>query len=388
MSKEKPITGNEAVSEAMRQINPDVVAAYPITPQSSIMEKFAKFVANGVVDSELITVESEHSAMSATIGAAAAGARAMTATSSVGLALMFEAVNAASGLRLPIVMPIVNRALSAPINIHCDHSDSMACRDAGWIQMYCEDGQEAYENTIMSIRICEDLKVMTPAMVCQDGFITSHGVQNTIIYDDASVRKFVGEHKPLFNLLDVDNPITIGAIELTDYFFETKRQQVEGMENAVKAFPKVAKEFSKITGHVYKHVEKYKTDDAEAIIVTMSSAAGTTKTVVDKLRKKGKKVGLLKIRTFRPFPYKEVGAALSNAKSVATLDRSFSFGAHAPLYGSVLNSVYCSGISAKLQSYVFGIGGRDLFDDDIMKTFNDLLTGKVGEREKYLGLRE
>ncbi|MBN2518188.1 MAG: pyruvate ferredoxin oxidoreductase, partial [Candidatus Altiarchaeota archaeon] len=230
MSKVKPITGAEAVAEAMRQIDPDVVAAYPITPQTPIMEKFAEFYANGLVTSELITVESEHSAMSAVIGAAAAGARSMTATSSVGLALMFEAVNVASGLRLPIVMPISNRSISAPINIHCDHSDTMPCRDSGWIQIYAEDAQEAYENTLMAVRICEDHDVMVPAMVCQDGFITSHGVQNTTIFDDEPVKKFVGEYKPIFNLLDVAHPITIGAIELTDYFFETKRQQVEGME--------------------------------------------------------------------------------------------------------------------------------------------------------------
>jgi len=388
MTKTIPLTGAHAVSEAMRQINPDVVAAYPITPQSNIVEKFATFVNNGIVDTILVTVESEHSAMSAVVGASQCGVRAMTATSSAGLALMWEIVGVASGLRCPIVMPIANRALSSPINIHCDHSDSMGTRDLGCMQIYSEDGQEAYENTLLGIRLAELKDVMLPIMPCQDGFITSHGVQNTTIYDDEAVRDFLGEYKAPFSLFDFENPITVGAIELQDYYFETKRQQVEAMEKAKKVYLDVGKELSKITGNQYPYFEEYHTDDADAIIVTMSSAAGTTKTVVDKMRAEGKKVGLLKPRLFRPFMYDEMGEALAGAKTVAVLDRAASFGANAPLFAEVKSSLYELSEKPKLQSYVFGLGGRDLFDEHIESVFEKLLRGEVSGEQDYINLRE
>lgn len=388
MSKMQPLTGAEAVAQAMRQIEPDVVAAYPITPQTPIVEAFAQFVANGVVKSEMIRVESEHSALSACIGSAYSGARSMTATSSAGLALMWEILGVASGLRTPIVMPVVNRALSAPLNIHCDHSDTMGARDTGWIQVYAEDAQEAYENTLLSVRVAEHKDVLLPMMSCMDGFITSHGVENTTIYDDAPVKHFVGEYKFPFNLLDWKNPITVGPIELTDYLFETKRQQVEAMSYVPKVLPGIAKELSKITGNTFDVVEEYHTNDADAIILVMSSAAGTTKVVIDRMRKQGKKVGLLKLRMFRPFPYERVKKALEGKKAVAVLDRAFAYGALAPIYADVKNALYESTAKPKLQSYVFGIGGRDISDYHIEKVFNDLLAGKVTSKEEYINLRE
>ena len=262
----KALTGDQAAAEAMRQINPDVVAAYPITPQTEIVMTYSQFAADGLVDTEMVPVESEHSAMSACVGAAAAGARTMTATSANGLALMWEVVYIAASTRLPIVMPVVNRALSAPINIHCDHSDSMGARDAGWIQIYCENAQEVYESIIMAVRIAEHPDVLLPVMVCQDGFITSHSVEGINIFDDKAVRDFVGEHKAHFPLLDVDKPVTYGPLDLQDYYFEHKRQQAEAIANAKKVIPQIFKEFKKISGKEYDFIEEYKMQDAEVAI--------------------------------------------------------------------------------------------------------------------------
>jgi pyruvate ferredoxin oxidoreductase alpha subunit len=382
----KALTGGEAVAEAMKQINPDVVAAYPITPQTIIMQKFADFHADGLVDSELVRVESEHSAMSCCVGAAAAGARSMTATSSAGLALMWEILGVASGLRLPIVMAIANRALSAPINIHCDHSDAMGCRDNGWIMLFSENGQEAYENMFLAVKLAERKDVLLPVMVSLDGFITSHGVENITVYDDKKIKQFIGSYKANKPLLNVDDPVSYGPLQLQDYYFETKHQQIPAMEAAKKAFLDVGKKFSSITGKEHGYFEKYKINDANAVIVVMNTTAGTTKTVVDELRAKGKKVGLLKIRLFRPFPYKEVMKALQNVKSVAVLDRSASYGANAPLYGEIKNSLYDLKKKPALFSCIYGLGGRNIYEEDIKKVFDDMLNNKL-KSVRYIGLR-
>ncbi len=385
MKETKAITGTSAAAEAMKQINPDVVPAYPITPQTAIMQTFATFVANGQVGTELVRVESEHSAMSCSVGASAAGARVMTATASAGLALMWEIVGVASGLRLPIVMEVVNRALSAPINIHCDHSDAMGARDLGWIQIYSENAQEVYENTLLAMRLAE--KVMLPAMVCQDGFITSHGVENVEIQDQEEVSKFIGEHDYPYSLLNVNKPVTHGPLQLQDYYFETRSQQIPAMEEAKKEYLRIGEELSKITGRKYAYFDEYEMKDAEAAVITMSSTAGTTKTAIDEMRKEGKKVGLLKLRMFRPFPYKEVADALKNVKRVAVLDRSVSFGANPPLYSEVKNALYDLRYDGKLHSCVFGLGGRNIFADDVKNTFNKLLEGTLPEHST-IGLRE
>ena len=382
------LSGADAVAFGMRQINPDVVAAFPITPQTEIMERFEKFYADGEVDTEIIRVESEHSAMSAVVGAAAAGARSMTATAANGLALMWEIVYIAASTRLPIVMNVVNRALSGPINIHCDHSDSMGCRDSGWLQLYSENGQEAYENTIFAVRLAEHSKVRLPVMVCQDGFITSHSVEAVNFIDDSKVKKFIGEHKADFSLLDIDKPISLGPLDLFDYYFEHKRQQAEGMENARKAFLEVANEFEKLCGKKMQYFEDYKAKDADYIIVVLSSTAGTAKEVVDKMRKEGKKVGLIRPRLFRPFPYKEIAKALEGKKAVAVMDRSGSFGAEGgPLFLEIRSSLYNSSKKPVLVDYIFGLGGRDTGMEDIEKVFNELIGGKAKELN-YLGVRE
>lgn len=383
-----PLTGNYAIAEAMRQINPEVVAAYPITPQSSIVEKFSKFAADGKVDTEMVRVESEHSAMSAVVGASLTGVRAMTATCSAGLALMWEIVGVASGLRCPVVMAVANRAISAPINIHCDHSDSMGARDLSWIQIYCENAQEAYEMMFLALRLAEHPDVQLPVMVCEDGFITSHCVQNVKIYDDQTVRRFIGERKAKTGVFDFENPVAIGAIELQDYYFESKRQQQEAMSRALKIYLDVGKELSKITGNDYGYVEEYRMEGAEAAIITMSSSAGTAKTVVDRMRGEGKKVGLIKLRLFRPFPYAAIRHAIKGVKVIGVLERSFSFGANAPLVSEVKCAAHEMEGKPNIQSYVFGLGGRDLLEEHVEHAFRELLSGKTSGEEKYLGLRE
>lgn len=386
--KYRALTGGEAVAEAMRQINPEVVAAYPITPQTPIIETFAKFVADGVVGTELIDVESEHSALSAVVGAAAGGVRSMTATSSQGLALMAEIVYVASGSRLPIVMAISNRALSAPINIHCDHTDSMMLRDSGWMQFYSENAQEAYDNTLIALKVAENKDVQLPAMVMQDGFITSHNVENVLTIDDKQVKKFIGKYEPEYPLLNFQKPITVGPLDLFDYFFEHKYQQAEAMENARKVIREADKEFYALTGRRYDFIEKYRLNDAEYVVVVLNSTAGTGKMIVDDLRKQGKKVGLLKIRVLRPFPEKEIAKALEGKKAVAVLDRSISYGIQSPVFVDVRSALYSLKKRPALQNYVYGLGGRNIGLKDIEKVFEELMKGKISDGVKYIGVRK
>ncbi|MGI6633278.1 MAG: pyruvate ferredoxin oxidoreductase [Bacillota bacterium] len=367
------MTGNEAVANAMKQINPDVVAAYPITPQTDIVQFYSSFVANGEVDTQMVTVESEHSAMSATVGASAAGSRAMTATSSQGLALMHELLHIASGFRLPIAMPVVNRAVSAPINIHCDHTDTMAALTTGWIQLYGESAQEAYDNMIQAVKIAEDPRVKLPVMVCYDGFITSHAVENLVLVPDEDVKAFVGEYKPKHKLLDLQNPTTFGPLVLPDYFSEIKAQEAEAMMASREVILEVAQEFEKISGRKYGYFEGYKLDDAERVIVVLSSAAGTTKAVVDELRAAGERVGLLKPRVLRPFPAKELVAALSGAKAVAVMDRAETFSTQGgQLFTEIRAAFYDAPVRPLMRNYIFGLGGRDTTTTDIRRVFEAL----------------
>ena len=393
MSIRERLSGNEAVATAMKQINPDVVAAFPITPSTEIPQYFSTFVANGAVDTEFVAVESEHSAMSACIGAQAAGSRAMTATSANGLSLMWEMIYIASSLRLPMVMNLVNRAVSGPLNIHNDHSDAMGVRDAGWIMLFSENNQEAYDNNLMAHRIAEHKDVQLPVMICQDGFITSHSIENIELEDDETVKAFVGEYHPEHYLLNKQEPIAIGPLDLQSYLFEHKAQQGEAMKNAKKVIAEVAEEFEKVTGRKYSFFEEYKLDDAEIAIVCMNSTAGTTKFVVDKLRSKGVKAGLLKIRMFRPFPTEEIAKALSHLKAVAVLDKSDSLnGAGGALFEDVVSSMYVAGNHVPMVNYIYGIGGRDTKSDDIESVYNDLSeiaqTGNIDNPYRYLGLRK
>ncbi len=393
MGKRVALTGNESVALAMKQINPDVVAAYPITPQTEIVQYFASFVSDGQVSTEMVRVESEHSAMSATIGASAAGARAMTATSSQGLALMHEMLHIASSYRLPIVMPVVNRALSGPINIHCDHSDTMNARDAGWIQLYSENAQEAYDNMFIAMRIAEHPGVLLPVMVCMDGFIISHSLENLVIEDDELVKGFVGKYEPSRYLLDVAKPYTVGPLAMYDYYFEHKRQQAQAMFDAKKVVDEMSQAYGKLTGRTYQFFETYKLDDAEIAVVVIGSTAGTARAAVDHLREQGVKAGVLKLRVFRPVPREEIIAALAPLKAVAVLDRADSYaGFGGPLFSEVRGWLYGSNLKMPVVDYVYGLGGRDVLMDDVLSVYEylkKLVANKAPvELVQYLGVRE
>ena len=392
MSIRERLSGNEAAATAMKQINPDVVAAFPITPSTEIPQYFSTFVSNGAVDTEFVAVESEHSAMSACIGAEAAGARAMTATSANGLSLMWEMIYIASSLRLPIVMSLVNRAVSGPLNIHNDHSDAMGVRDAGWIMLFSENNQEAYDNLIMAHRIAENKDVLLPLMVCQDGFITSHSIENIELIEDEKVKEFVGKYKPEHYLLNAKEPMAIGPLDLQAYLFEHKYQQAEAMKKAKDVILNVSKDFEELTGRKYSFFEEYRLDDAEFAIVCMNSTAGTVKAVVDELRAKGIKAGLLKIRVFRPFPADEVANALGHLKAVAILDKADSLNAiGGALFEDVTSSMYVNGKNVPAINYIYGIGGRDTTTKDIHTVYTDLQevanSGKVENPYRYLSVR-
>ena len=387
------LSGNEAAAIAMKHINPDVVAAFPITPSTEIPQYFSTFVSNGTVDTEFVAVESEHSAMSACVGAEAAGARAMTATSANGLSYMWEMINIASSLRLPIVMSLVNRAVSGPLNIHNDHSDAMGVRDAGWIMLFSENNQEAYDNLIMAHRIAENKDVLLPLMVCQDGFITSHSIENIELIEDNKAKEFVGTYKPEHYLLNDKEPIAVGPLDVQSYLFEHKYQQAEAMRNAKKVILEVAKDFEKMTGRKYSFFEEYRMDDAEIAVVCMNSTAGTTKTVVDELREKGIKAGMVKVRVFRPFPAEEIAEALGNLKAVAIMDKADSLNAMGgALFEDVTSSMYTAKKQVPAVSYVYGIGGRDTTSNNIHEVFDYLAqvakTGEIDNPYRYVGLRK
>lgn len=387
------LSGNEAVAEALRQINPDVMAAFPITPSTEIPQYFSKLVANGQVDSEFIPVESEHSAMSAVIGAQSAGARSVTATSSAGMALMWEELYLAASNRLPCVLTLVNRALSGPININCDHSDSMGARDAGWIQIYAENNQEVYDNLVMAYRIGEHKDVMLPVMICQDGFITSHAVENIELLEDKDVKDFVGEYEPENYLLNPECPMAVGPYSVSNYYFEAKRAQAEALKNAKQVTLDVAKEYAQISGREYGLFEEYKMDDAELAVVIIGSAAGTTKDAVDELRAQGKKVGLIKIRLFRPFPASEIAEALKGVKAVALMDRTESYNDNCgPIGAEVTTALYRAKSDCLAVNYVYGLGGRDVRVKDMIGIYNELEkiaeSGEVVEAYRYMGVRE
>lgn len=391
MSIRERLSGNEAVAFAMKQINPDVVPVYPITPSTEIPQYFSSFVANGTVDTEFVPVESEHSAMSAAIGASAAGARVMSATSSQGLSLMYEMLYIASGMRLPIVLTCVNRAVSAPINIHNDHSDSMGARDAGFIQLYCETNQEAYDNIIMAVRIAEECKL--PVMVCYDGFITSHSVENIELIEDEKVKEFVGIYEPEHYLLNPDEYVSMGPLDLQNYFFEHRKQLADAMIESKAVIEKISKEFEKMSGRKYDLFESYKLDDAEIGIVVLNSTAGTAKTVVDKLRNEGIKAGLLKPRAFRPLPYKELANSLKNIKALAIMDKADSVnGMCGPLYSEIVSALAKENVHLPVSNYIYGLGGRDVKATDIEKVYNDLLyvlkDGKTTNETYYLGTKD
>lgn len=393
MPKKVQMSGNEAVANALRQINPDVFPMFPITPSTEIPQYFANYVSNGLVDTEFITVESEHSSMSAAIGASAAGARALTATSSAGLAFMWEVLGVAASHRVPVVLAAVCRALTGPLNINCDHSDTMGARDSGWIQLYAETNQEAYDNMVMAYRIAEHKDVMLPIMICQDGFITSHAVMNMELLDDDVVKNFVGEYEPEDYLLNPNETYAVGPYAITDYYMESRKAQAHAMENAKQVIKDIAEEFEKISGRKYGLIEEYRMEDAEYAVVIIGSAAGTTKEAIDHMRENGEKVGLIKVRSFRPFPGEEIAASLKKCKAVAIMDRSESFSTNGgPLGAETMQAMYTARCTALTIDIMYGIGGRDVTVDDMINVYDTLkdiaATGKTGDVYRYMGLRD
>ncbi len=392
MPEVKPMEGNQAVAEAMRQINPDAVAAYPITPSTEIVQTFAQFVADGEVDTNFVAVESEHSAMSACTAAAAAGGRVMNVTSANGLALMWEILYITASLRQPVILTVVNRALSGNINIHCDHSDTMGARDAGWIQLYGENVQEAYDNLIQAVVIGEREDVRLPVMSCLDGFLVSHSYELLQVEDDEAVQEFIGPYQPRYPLLDIENPITMGPLDLWDFYFEHKRDQWEAYGPAKQAIIEVGQAFGEEFGRPYGLMEKYHLDDADFVVMAMSSMAGTAKDAVETLREDGVKAGLLKLRAFRPFPSEEIVATLQNAAAVAICDRAASFGAETgPLYAETIAALYSAGMQIPCCNYIYGLGGRQVTPEEIVGIYRDLeriaAEGQPSQPLQFLGVR-
>jgi len=387
------LEGDVVVAQAMRQINPDVVAAYPITPQTEIVQTFSEYVANGEVDTEFVAVESEFAAMSACIGAAAAGARVMTATCGAGLALMHEVLWCASGMRIPLVMAVVNRSLSAPLNILTDQTDMMSCRDAGWVQLYGENHQEAYDNAIQSVRIAEHPDVMLPVMHGLAGFVLGHTLGRVELLPDEVVRDFVGEHKVDASLLDIEHPVTFGAFDHHDNFFEHKRQQWDAMDKALKVVAEVGEEFEKLTGRPYRWVEPYKLDDADLAMVIIGSGCGALREAIDEMRAEGIKAGMLKIRCFHPFPGQAVADALRGKEVVAVMERATCIGSEvSPTFLEVQTALALRGVQTKTVNYIYGVGGRDTIPAEFCDVYRDLAkiaeSGKVEPVFRYLGLRD
>ena len=394
MSKKDRMSGNEAIAFAIKQIDPDVIAAFPITPSTEIPQYVSKYKADGLISTEFVTVESEHSAISACIGASAAGVRAMTATSSAGMALMYEMLYVAASDRLPIVLAAVNRTLSGPININTEHSDSMGARDSGWIQLYSENVQEAYDNMLMAHRIAEHSDVMLPIMVCQDGFITSHGVENVQLEDDDVVKTFVGEYDPPHHLLNPDEPVALGPYSISPYVMELKVAQAMAMVRSKKVIESVALDFEKVFGRKYRLFEEYCMDDAEVAIIIMNSAAGTAKVAIDAMRKKGVKAGLIKLRVFRPFPAEELAEAVKGLSALAIMDRSEGYSANGgPLGAEVRMALYGKVDGIRTINIVFGLGGRDVRVNDFEDLFGELVELAKEPTEnipyfKHMGQRE
>jgi pyruvate ferredoxin oxidoreductase alpha subunit len=399
------LNGDEAVAYAVKQSNVDVVAAYPITPQTIIVEKYSEYVANGEVQTEFVCTESEHSAITACLAASATGARTFTASASAGLALMHEMLTVTSGSRAPVVMAVANRALSSPLNIHGDHSDSMAERDSGWIHIYVENAQEAYDSILQAFKIAENVGVSLPIIVGLDGFTLSHTLERVDTLSDQAVETFLGERqlpnvlthegKTVPFKLDPDNPMTMGPIALQNYYYEFKRQQDEAMKNALKIIQEINSEFAKISGRNYGNglVESYMLDDAEVAVVCVGSTSGTIKVVVDELRQEGIKAGLLRLRTFRPLPVEELRNALKNVKAIAVMDKSMSFGSFGgAVYHEVRHALYDAPAHPPIVNYIYGLGGRDTNPRAFRTIFEDLIrvtkTGRIEKQITYFGLRE
>jgi len=377
----KVMSANQAIAEAVKLANPQVIPVYPITPQTTISEYLAKYVADGDIDSEYIMVESEHSAISASLGASGTGVRVFTATSSQGLALMHEIIFAAAGLRLPVVMADANRALSAPLSIWNDQQDSISERDAGWIQIYAEDGQEALDSILMAYRISEDKNVLLPSMVCIDGFILTHTVDPVNIPEKEDVNKFLPKYKPEHAYLDTKKPMSLGTFTDPSYYMDARYDMELAMERSQEIIDKAHTEFSEIFGRDYDFVEKYRSEDADVIIVAMGSISSTIKDVVDELRDAGEKVGLVRVRVFRPFPKTQIYEALKGASKIGVIDKNVSFS-----IGGVLATEIRSKTGLDVSGFIVGLGGRDIKPSDIKEIIEK--TKNPTKRTQWIGLKK
>jgi pyruvate ferredoxin oxidoreductase alpha subunit len=387
------LSGNDAAAMGMKQINPHVVCAYPITPSTPIVESFASFVANGEVETEFMTPESEHAAMSACIGAAAAGGRVMTATASNGLALMHEMLFIASGMRLPIVAAIANRALSAPLNIHADHGDTLASRDCGWVQLFSKNCQEVYDNMLQAVRISEHMDVRLPVMVCFDGFNLSHSIEDVLLEEQDKVEAFVGEYERVNALLDFDDVVTHGLFDDTDWYFEHRRQVEIAQRAALPVVAEIGKEFGETFGREYGLVWPYRLEDAETAIVSQGVCTGTIEQVVDELRDAGRKVGCLQLRCFRPFPNEQLVEHLRHVKAIGVAERCSPQGTEgAPIYTELRSALYDEPERPRTANFIYGLGGRDLPQSEVVRAFDLLDEVAAGEGEGalkwHLNLRE
>ena len=387
MEKHIAINGDSAVALAWKQIDPDVCAAYPITPQTIIVEKFAEYVANGEVSTEFVCVESEHSALTLCTTSSSAGARTFTATASQGLAYMWEMLPIAASMRVPLIMAVANRAVSGPIDIHNDHGDVMAARDCGWISIFSENVQEAYDLSIIAPRIAEHHDVQLPVLVNLDGFILTHATERITPLDENAVKKFIGEFKPLHPLLDVKNPISHNLMDGPMFYFPHKYQMVLAMNNARKVTKDVFGEFEKISGRKYKIVEEYKCDDAECIAIVLGSSFGTMKEAIDQLRKEGKKVGVAMPRLFRPWPIEELAKLMKGKKAVIVMDKHLSVGSYGPLFPEVVATALEAESMPKMYNYIYGLGGADTMVSDFVSVFKDVEAGKA-KRINFLGVEE
>lgn len=397
MTTSKPFsaTGNQMIAEAFRQVDPDVMAAYPITPQTTIVEGYAKFVANGQVHTEFVTVESEHSAMSACVGASAAGARVATATASQGLALMWEELFIASGMRLPIIMANANRALSAPINIHGDHSDVMGARDCGWIIMFAETAQEAYDNSVIAFPIAEDSRVLLPFMTTLDGFTTSHAMQYCVKEDDETVKSFVGDYVGNNGLLTSETPIGAGLFSNGSSYMKTRKVLRDTLRSSLPIIEEYGKKWAEITGRPFDLVDSWNCEDADVLIVCLGSAGGNIRHVARVLKEEGINVGVVRPRVYRPFPDEQIVNIINQAATkkdiaVAVVDRSDSIGSHfAPLASDVASALYAAGIDVPFSNYIVGLGGVDFTEGTVRQIVDESLcmakTGKGAGSLKFVG---
>ncbi len=372
MGKRVGIEVSLAVSHAVMLVDVDVIAAYPITPQTHIVEHLSELVADGELDAEFIPVESEHSAMSTSVGASAAGVRTFTATSSQGLALMVEIMYIASSLRLPIVMAVANRALSGPISIWNDHSDMMLSRDTGWIQTVAENGQEAFDLILHAYRVAEDPRVMLPMIVNLDGFTLSHMIEPIEFLSREEVNKYIRPYRAPLRM-DPENPITMGPVGMPEVYTEAKKAQDEALKNSKEVIIEAWKEFGDLFGRYYSPVETYRMEDAETAIVIMGSLAETAMTAVDRMREKGKKVGIVRPRLFRPFPAQEIVSALENVNNVAVIDRALALnGMGGPFSFEIRSVLYDSGLHPYIKNYIAGLGGRDVTVENFTEIASDI----------------